>query len=488
MNPLRWLLLLSAVVIFLLLPIVAFCDTIPTPIHLPVERSRPAKYNLYIKRGEAVDFLPRFYDYGTAVDLSGAVTIDLFYRPATETNLYRLIGGLTTNRGEMAFPWRPACELTNSAYAYEVIVSGLTNTTIRQEGTITMLPNLGYSAPTSNPTPVTLIDFASVRILNSGLSPFAPSNGVASWGNIGGNISNQTDLLSLVLSNVVAGPQGPVGPQGVAGPQGPAGPAGPQGPAGPAGVDGAAGADGAQGPAGPQGEQGIPGAAATVAISNVVTLAAGESAYVTNVGSSASAQLVFGIPQGSNGVPDQSGSVPTSSVNFMVWTLLASTNIPGNSTAVTFTDLPDYDLFLLELEVGSHLATPTAYLLFNDNPTSAKDAFGRQSNGSGNTFTGGQYAGTNFVYFLGAGSATTNPLSVPMTFRIEITDVPNRYHTVNGEGWSYEGAEAGTPFQLWCSGQWANTNRISAISTVHSKVSSWWTSNSAFRVYGRNIQ
>lgn len=176
-------------------PIMAGADPIATPIKWTVERSRPAPFSISIKRGESIDIMPRFYDYGVGVDLAGAQTIDLFYRAAGNTNLYVVPGATTTNRGEMVFHWTPAAELTNSQASYEVVVSGLTNTSIRQEGAITMLPNLGYQAPATNPTPIYLLDFAVTRILNSGLSPFSPTN-------------------------VTVGPPGPPGEQGPKGDRG----------------------------------------------------------------------------------------------------------------------------------------------------------------------------------------------------------------------------------------------------------------------------
>jgi hypothetical protein len=259
-------------------------DPIATPIKWTVERSRPAPFALPIKRGESVDIMPRFYDYSVGVDLSGAQTIDLFYRAAGNTNLYFVPGSTTSNRGEMIFHWTPAAELTNSQYSYEIMMSGLTNTSIRQEGTITMLPNLGYTAPATNPTPIYLIDFAVTRILNSALSPFSPTN-------------------------VTVGPQGPQGPQGVPGTNGTDGAVGPQG------LPGTNGVDGAQGPQGPQGIQGPPG---------------------TNGANGAQGPQGIQGPPGTNGadgaVGPQGPQGPTGSVSSLVFTnsdIGASTLLDG---------------------------------------------------------------------------------------------------------------------------------------------------------------
>lgn len=171
---------------------VSLADPIVTPIQWRVERSRPAKFNIPIKRGESIDILPLYSDYGTAVDLSSAIDIGLYYRQTGDPNLYLLAGTTTTNTGELVFHWTPAAELTNNSYSYEIMFSGLTNTSIRQEGTITMLPNLGYEAPATNPSPIRIIDCATVQWLNTGRAP--------------------TNIIKYI-----PGPQGPVGPQGPAG-------------------------------------------------------------------------------------------------------------------------------------------------------------------------------------------------------------------------------------------------------------------------------
>ena len=106
------------------------------------------------------------------------------------------------------------------------------------------------------------------------------------------------------------GPQGPKGDTGDVGPQGPKGDTGPQGPkgdtgdVGPQGPQGETGATGPQGPKGDTGDTGPAGPAgssATIAVGTVTTLPAGSNATVTNSGTSSSAVLDFGIPQGESG-------------------------------------------------------------------------------------------------------------------------------------------------------------------------------------------
>lgn len=105
----------------------------------------------------------------------------------------------------------------------------------------------------------------------------------AVWGNITGDLGDQTDLVNVLQSkqnllvsgtniktinnesllgsgNITAvGPQGPEGPQGPKGDKGDKGDTGATGPQGPKGDTGATGATGATGPEGPQGPKGDTG-------------------------------------------------------------------------------------------------------------------------------------------------------------------------------------------------------------------------------------
>jgi hypothetical protein len=73
---------------------------------------------------------------------------------------------------------------------------------------------------------------------------------------------NDEEIVIIVRSSGVPGPQGEIGPQGPQGPQGVEGPQGPQGPlgvTGPQGPQGELGPQGPQGVEGPQGPQGVTG-------------------------------------------------------------------------------------------------------------------------------------------------------------------------------------------------------------------------------------
>ena len=90
--------------------------------------------------------------------------------------------------------------------------------------------------------------------------------------------------------------------------QGAPGVAGAPGTPGVAGAPGTPGAPGVAGAPGTPGVAGAPGAAATIKIGTVTTGAAGSSAAVTNVGTSAAAVLNFFIPQGAVGATGAPGT------------------------------------------------------------------------------------------------------------------------------------------------------------------------------------
>jgi hypothetical protein len=113
------------------------------------------------------------------------------------------------------------------------------------------------------------------------------------------------------------GPKGDTGPQGI---QGPVGPQGIQGP---------------KGDTGSQGIQGVPGVAATLAAGSTTTLAPGNPATVTNVGSSSAAVFNFGIPQGQTGSTGPQG-VPGPPLN-VKGTVATSAGLPASGN--TYGDL-----------------------------------------------------------------------------------------------------------------------------------------------------
>jgi hypothetical protein len=85
-----------------------------------------------------------------------------------------------------------------------------------------------------------------------------------------------------------------------------------------------------------KGEPGVTGNAATVAVGTTTTLEAGESATVSNSGSSSAATFNFGIPQGVKGEPGAGGSTGTSAtVDAGTATALGSNEAPTVSNSGT---------------------------------------------------------------------------------------------------------------------------------------------------------
>ena len=160
----------------------------------------------------------------------------------------------------------------------------------------------GQSANISIGTVTTLSAGSNATVVNSGTSMDA----VLDFG-IPQGVKGETGATG---PQGEIGPQGPQGETGATGPQGPKGDTGPQGPkgdtgdVGPQGPQGETGATGPQGPKGDTGDTGPAGPAgssATIAVGTVTTLPAGSNATVTNSGTSSSAVLDFGIPQGESG-------------------------------------------------------------------------------------------------------------------------------------------------------------------------------------------
>ena len=108
------------------------------------------------------------------------------------------------------------------------------------------------------------------------------------------------DYNDVVSSDSVI--SGPPGPKGDKGDKGEPGERGPQG------IPGERGPQGLTGERGPQGVQGIPGENATIEIGNVESLDPSETATVENVGTATHAILVFGIPQGQQGIQGPAGA------------------------------------------------------------------------------------------------------------------------------------------------------------------------------------
>ena len=94
-------------------------------------------------------------------------------------------------------------------------------------------------------------------------------------------------------------------------------------------VEGVVGPQGPQGPQGAQGPTGAQGPAATIQVGNVTTLEPGQSATVTNVGTSGAAVFDFGIPKGEAGETKKL---------YAHWLVITATD---NNTCITLTIFND---------------------------------------------------------------------------------------------------------------------------------------------------
>ena len=217
-----------------------------------------------------------------------------------------------------------------------------TSTNIYYGQGMNQTPNMTAGPPGSNGSDGddATIAIGSVTTLDAGESATVENVGTPSAAifDFGIPMGPQGDQGVPGAANMTAGPPGEQGLQGPAGPANmTAGPAGAAAtidvnatfsgtpasvtnigttaaalldfviPPGAKGDKGDQGINGTPGAPGSNGSNGSNGAAATIAVNNTVTLAAGNSATVTNVGSTSAASLDFGIPAGAKGDKGEKG-------------------------------------------------------------------------------------------------------------------------------------------------------------------------------------
>lgn len=287
--------------------------------------------DLTIRRGETVLLQPAFVQGTNAVDLSQATGVVLRYGPRSATNCWALAGYVYDGRSGVArIRWTPAALPSNAVCRYEIAVISDSATLLRAFGNLTI--DDGFSkALSGSPAAVTALDWSTLLSLNSGLAPFptygamtnfwlthsAMATGVL-WGSVTGSISNQADLMAALHS--IALTPGPPGTNG---------------------------------PPGASGSNGAPGSAATIAISSVVTLDAGASAYVTNMGSSNAASLVFGIPAGRDGTIGRDGSSGANGTSATINVSAVLTLAEGSSAYITNVGTPTAASWIIGIPRGA---------------------------------------------------------------------------------------------------------------------------------------
>jgi len=137
-------------------------------------------FELDLQRGETVDLVTTWKNYGSVKNLTPANTAALYYRPWAETNtswryaasgtIYNATGGVTKIR------WTPMCEATNSRYRYNVVVSAYTTTVVSAQGLLLLQNNLaGEQGTNAAPRQYNLLDWLTVQHQNVGSAPFVSS-------------------------------------------------------------------------------------------------------------------------------------------------------------------------------------------------------------------------------------------------------------------------------------------------------------------------
>jgi len=159
-------------------------------------------------------------------------------------------------------------------------------------------------------------------------------------------------------------------------------PAGPVGPQGPQGIQGVQGVQGIQGVTG---ATGATGTAATVSIGSTTTLAPGSSATVTNTGTTNTAVLAFGIPQGLQGAQGAVGPAgPAGATGTAATVSIGSTTTlaPGSPATVGNSGTTNAAVFDFGIPSGLQGAQGAV------GPTGATGAIGPAGRDGTNTTTG----------------------------------------------------------------------------------------------------
>lgn len=131
-------------------------------------------------RGETMILQPRLISYGSPMDLTHAYTVFMLYKPVGSTNVYSVSGGvLNATNGQVQVTWTASNETSASSYAWDVLVSDGTTTVVGARGAIKFREGPAYNARMTTNTPIYVLDFATVNLLNVGYAPFLSSYEIA---------------------------------------------------------------------------------------------------------------------------------------------------------------------------------------------------------------------------------------------------------------------------------------------------------------------
>lgn len=127
-------------------------------------------------RGETMVLQPRIISYGEPMDLTHVYTVTLLYKAVGDTKVYSIPGSvLDPIDGRLQIGWTSAHELAAKTYAYDILVSGATSTFVAARGAITFRDGVSAGATLATNSPIYVLDFDQVQLLNVGNAPFLSS-------------------------------------------------------------------------------------------------------------------------------------------------------------------------------------------------------------------------------------------------------------------------------------------------------------------------
>ena len=204
---------------FTVAPSVRASDPIPTPIRHQIERSRPVKIDIPIKRGEYLDLQLQYLDYGQPVDLRTVQALYFIISASAFTNSYPARIMDATN-GMVGFLLTPTNLFYPNSYTWELPICGQTSVSIRAFGTISVSPSIGYQNLTNTPPPLQTLDLATTLLYNIGYSPWATYAWITNYvGAHGGGFVGWADIqdkpalytqaqVDVIVSNLTTQIQG----------------------------------------------------------------------------------------------------------------------------------------------------------------------------------------------------------------------------------------------------------------------------------------
>jgi hypothetical protein len=104
----------------------------------------------------------------------------MLYKAVGSTNTYAINGSVINGtNGQVQIIWTSSHEFAASTYAYDLLVSGPTTTVVGARGAIKFRDGVATGAQLSTNTPIYILDFDQVQLLNVGSAPFLSSYEIA---------------------------------------------------------------------------------------------------------------------------------------------------------------------------------------------------------------------------------------------------------------------------------------------------------------------